>query len=55
MLSELSAAEAEYLLVGGYALAGVEIPVIGKADFINNKKLSGRPKDLADLACLEQD
>jgi len=29
--------------------------VIGKADFIKNKRMSGRPKDLADIAYLEGD
>ena len=28
------------------------IPVIGREDFITNKKASGRPKDLSDLTLL---
>ena len=31
----------------------LDIFVIGKADFIKNKRESGRPKDLADIAYLE--
>ena len=33
---------------------GLSIPVIGKALLIQNKRSTGRPKDLADLAWLEQ-
>jgi hypothetical protein len=32
---------------------GLRIPVLGRADFIANKKALGRPKDLADVAWLE--
>jgi len=32
-----------------------QIPVVGKADLIKNKKASGRPKDLLDLAWLESE
>jgi len=32
---------------------GVRAPVIGKAEFIKNKRASGRPKDLADAATVE--
>ena len=28
------------------------VPVIGRADFVTNKRASGRPKDLSDLALL---
>ncbi len=35
-------------------IEGIKIPVIGKDLFIRNKKSTGRPKDLADLAWLEQ-
>jgi hypothetical protein len=31
------------------------IPVLGRADFLANKRASGRPKDLADLALLSED
>ncbi len=34
-------------------LAGLEIPVLGRADLLVNKRAAGRPKDLADLAWLE--
>ena len=32
---------------------GMMLPVIGLNDLITNKRASGRPKDLADLAALE--
>lgn len=34
-------------------LEGREVPVIGRAQLIKNKRACGRPKDLADLAWLE--
>ncbi|HXG68783.1 MAG TPA: hypothetical protein VNO70_27040 [Blastocatellia bacterium] len=34
-------------------IAGLTIPVIGRAHLLQNKKASGRPKDLADIAWLE--
>lgn len=34
-------------------LAGVRVPVISRKHLLMNKKASGRPKDLADLAWLE--
>jgi hypothetical protein len=37
------------------ALPGVVVPVIGKADFMANKRATGRPKDLADLALLTEE
>jgi hypothetical protein len=88
MLSALSEAGAEYLLVGAHALAaygvppgridiltgitgvtfedawprrasveipGLAVPVIGRADFVLNKRATGRPKDLADLALLAEE
>ena len=33
-------------------LPGVVAPVIGRADFVANKRATGRPKDLADLPLL---
>ena len=33
-------------------LPGIAAPVIGRADFVANKRATGRPKDLADLALL---
>jgi hypothetical protein len=32
---------------------GATYPVIGKDDFVRNKRASGRPKDLADVADVE--
>ena len=32
---------------------GVKLSIIGRSDLIANKRATGRPKDLADLACLE--
>ena len=34
-------------------LEGAEVPVIGRDDFIRNKRATGRPKDLADIDGLE--
>ena len=33
-------------------IEGVTVPVLGRADFITNKRASGRPKDLIDLDLL---
>jgi len=35
-------------------LPELAVPVIGKADFVLNKRATGRPKDLADLALLSE-
>jgi len=35
-------------------LAGVQVPVIGRAALIRNKLAAGRPKDLADVVMLEE-
>jgi hypothetical protein len=35
-------------------VAGFAIPVLGKSDFIANKRAVGRPKDLSDLDLLEE-
>jgi hypothetical protein len=35
-------------------IAGLKVPVIGREDFVRNKKSSGRPKDLADIAMLDE-
>lgn len=32
---------------------GIELPVLGRRDFIANKRAPGRPQDLADVARLE--
>jgi hypothetical protein len=34
---------------------GVLVPILGREDFVANKKASGRPKDLADIASLDDD
>ncbi len=49
MLSELSGAGAEFLVIGAHALAAHGIP---RATGDVNKRASGRPKDLADLTLL---
>lgn len=36
------------------SIEGITIPVLGKFHLIQNKKSTGRPKDIADLAWLEQ-
>ena len=33
---------------------GVDIPVIGRAELIRNKKATGRARDMADVAWLER-
>lgn len=33
-------------------IEGVTVPVLGRADFVTNKRASGRPKDLLDLELL---
>jgi len=33
-------------------IEGVTVPVLGRADFVDNKRASGRPKDLLDLELL---
>jgi hypothetical protein len=35
-------------------IEGMTIPVLSRADLIRNKRAAGRPKDLADLALLEE-
>jgi hypothetical protein len=37
------------------SVSGVEVPTIGRADLIRNKLALGRPRDLADVAELEED
>ena len=36
-------------------VAGVDVPVLGRASFRKNKLASGRPKDLADLQALGEE
>lgn len=33
----------------------LNVPVLGRTELIANKRASGRPKDLADIAILESD
>ena len=33
---------------------GIDVPLIAREDFIANKRATGRPKDLSDLALLEE-
>jgi hypothetical protein len=35
-------------------LADLDVPVLSKADFVRNKAATGRPKDLADMALLDE-
>lgn len=35
------------------AVSGMEVPFIGRAELIRNKRAAARPKDLADVAALE--
>lgn len=35
-------------------IAGLDVPVLSRADLIRNKKATGRPQDLADAARLEE-
>lgn len=35
-------------------IQGLTVPVLGREDFIRNKRASGRPKDAADVALLEE-
>jgi hypothetical protein len=56
MLSALSDAQAEFLLVGAYAVAVhglVRSTVLSRRHLILNKRAVGRPQDLADVARLE--
>jgi len=36
-------------------VGGLAVPVIGRAALLANKRAAGRPKDLADVAALEQE
>ena len=36
------------------AIGNLQVPVLGREDFLRNKKAVGRPKDLADMALLEE-
>jgi hypothetical protein len=35
-------------------MEGLEIPVLGREDFLRNKRAVGRPKDMADIALMEE-
>lgn len=54
LFAALNAANADYLLVGGYAVAFQSVPVIGRAELIRNKLASGRPQDLIDADLLKK-
>ncbi len=62
ILLELADAHAEFLLIGGWALAarrsfslnGREIPFIGRAALVKNKRAAARAKDMADVDWLEK-
>ena len=34
-------------------VSGIDIPFLGRGDLLTNKRAAGRPKDLADVAALE--
>jgi hypothetical protein len=34
-------------------VSGLDVPTIGRHDFVRNKRAVGRPRDLADVAELE--
>ena len=55
MLKALAAENVDYLVVGAYAVAGHGIPrATGDIDLlVANKRATGRPQDLADVARLE--
>jgi hypothetical protein len=36
-------------------IEGIEVPVIGRADLIANKRASGRPRDLLDVELLGEE
>jgi hypothetical protein len=36
------------------SVEGAEVAVLSREDFVANKRASGRPKDLLDLALLEE-
>ncbi len=36
------------------ALEGLRVPILGRRDFVRNKRASGRPKDLLDLTLLRE-
>jgi hypothetical protein len=37
------------------SLGGVDVPLLGRDDFVANKRAAGRPKDLSDLALLDEE
>lgn len=68
MLSALCAEGVEFLVVGAHALAFhghpratgdpdilLPVPMLGRAEWIANKRAVGRAKDLADIEALESD
>lgn len=35
-------------------MGGLRVPILGREDFLRNKRAVGRPKDLADIALMEE-
>ena len=57
LLTSIDGVEFDACYAGRQSVAhdGVVLPIIGLADFRTNKRASGRPQDLADLASLGAD
>jgi len=62
LLASFNAHHVEYMIVGGYALAFHGAPrftgdldILGREQFIANKRATGRKKDLADLEVLGEE
>lgn len=46
---------ARFVVLGGHALEGCAIPVIGRGALIKNKRAVARPQDIADVKALGGD
>jgi len=53
LLAEFVRSKVRFVLLGGYAVSIHAKPRATKEDLIANKRASGRPQDLADVALLE--
>ena len=53
VLTQISGLRYEEIRTEQGTLFGLPVRVISKADYITNKKASGRPKDLADIDFIE--